>query len=84
MEQWKDFGGFSNLGALSEITVRLLRLSLYNKLQRGEAQLRALGLAADFKPFFRELIQKENVQFKDYNKSETRRSVVVKRKRNDF
>lgn len=35
------------LESLSSITVRLLRLTIFKKLSRGEAQLRAYGLPAN-------------------------------------
>jgi hypothetical protein len=45
---------FSKLNALGSIVARLMRLSLFDKIQRGEAQLVAQGLPPGLSELYKE------------------------------
>lgn len=82
--EWKDFRGLSHLETLSLLTARLLRLTLFEKLSRGEAQLQASGFEVNLKTPFKKWAKEENAQLLPYNESTKKLSLIVKRKRNDF
>ena len=86
-KEWETFSRLSRLEALSTLTARLLRLTLFEKISRGQAQLHAAGLPLDLKTPYMAWAQQETSRFSAYNSSEVSKTpmlMTVNTKRNDF
>ncbi len=59
----KDLGPGRGLEKLGMITARLARIALYQKLERGEAQLKAAGIDAEILKAFKAQAPRDAVQF---------------------
>ena len=60
MTKWrKNSQSMTQLQELGALTVRLLRLEAFEKLSRGEAQLRTAGAPVDLTGAYREFINHE-------------------------
>lgn len=86
-KEWETFSRLSRLEALSTLTARLLRLSLFEKISRGQAQLHAAGLPIDLTTPYADWAQQETSRLSAYNRSEVSKTpmlMAINTKRNDF
>ena len=72
------FPGPPGLEKLGIMTVRLARLVLYNKLQRGQAQLQALGIENDIADSFKAESIKEIVKEREKLKKGTVKFITTR------
>lgn len=85
-KEWKDSRQPSNLGKLHDVLIRLLRLSLFEKLNQGETQLKTMGLDPSLHNLLTQA-KREFIGISAYNKdTETDEDsmLIVRHKRTDF
>ena len=82
---WKrNLQNHSQIQELGFLTARLLRLTAFTKLARGEAQLRAAGVPANFSIVYKDYLKNELRQNKLRGEEQEEESLLVVKDKSKF